>query len=72
MASIRRHESKGTLFLDFRYAGQRLREYTTLPDTPANRKRLQKVLDRIEGEIALGCCRRPKTDSLKGLVPIQN
>ena len=54
MASIRRHETKGTLFMDFRYAGQRLREYTMLPDTPANRKRLQKALDRIEGEIALG------------------
>ena len=38
MGSIRRLESKGTLFLDFRYAGQRLREYTTLPDTSANRK----------------------------------
>ncbi len=61
MASIRRHESKGTLFLDFRYAGQRLREYTTLPDTPANRKRLQKVLDRIEGEIALGAFDYQKT-----------
>lgn len=54
MGSIRRLESKGTLFLDFRYAGQRLREYTTLPDTSANRKRLLKVLERIEGEIALG------------------
>ena len=53
MGSIRRLESKGTLFLDFRYAGQRLREYTTLPDTSANRKRLLKVLERIEGEIAL-------------------
>lgn len=49
MGSIRRLESKGTLFLDFRYAGQRLREYTTLPDTSANRKRLLKVLERIEG-----------------------
>lgn len=61
MGSIRRLESKGTLFLDFRYAGQRLREYTTLPDTPANRKRLQKALDRIEGEIALGAFDYQKT-----------
>jgi len=61
MGSIRRLESKGTLFLDFRYAGQRLREYTTLTDTPANRKRLQKVLERIEGEIALGAFDYQKT-----------
>lgn len=54
MGSIRRHESRGTLFLDFRYLGQRLREYTALPDTPANRRRLQKVLERIEAEIAAG------------------
>lgn len=42
----------GTLFFDFRYAGVRCREYTALPDTPANRNKLQKVLVRIEGEIA--------------------
>lgn len=61
MGSIRRLESKGTLFLDFRYAGQRLREYTTLSDTPANRKRLQKALDRIEADIALGSFDYQKT-----------
>ena len=61
MASIRRLESNGTLFLDFRAHGQRLREYTTLPDTPANRKRLQKALDRIETEIALGTFDYAKT-----------
>lgn len=53
MGSIRTLVSKGTLFMDFRYAGQRIREYTVMPDTPANRKRLQKALDRIEAEIAL-------------------
>ena len=61
MGSIRRLESKGTLFLDFRYAGQRLREYTSLSDTPANRKRLQKALDRIEADIALGSFDYQKT-----------
>jgi len=35
MASIRRLESKGTLFMDFRFGGVRLREYTELADTPA-------------------------------------
>ena len=54
MGSIRTLASKGTLFMDFRYAGSRVREYTSLPDTPANRKRLQKALDRIEVEIASG------------------
>jgi integrase len=47
--------------MDFRYAGERLREYTVLPDTPANRKRLQKALDRIETEIALGSFDYAKT-----------
>ena len=54
MGSIRCLASKGTLFMDFRLGAQRLREYTTLPDSAPNRKRLQKALDRIESEIALG------------------
>lgn len=54
MGSIRLLPSKGTLFMDFRFRGQRLREYTLLADTPPNRKRLQKVLDGIETEIASG------------------
>lgn len=61
MGSIRRQESKGTLFLDFRYAGNRLREYTSLADTPANRKRLQKALDRIETEVTMGTFDYQKT-----------
>lgn len=47
--------------MDFRFAGNRLREYTMLSDTTANRKRLQKVLDRIETEIALGAFDYAKT-----------
>ena len=61
MGSIRRQESKGTLFMDFRFAGQRLREYTSLADTPTNRKRLLKALDRIEADIALGAFDYQKT-----------
>ena len=61
MSSIRRHETQGTLFMDFRFQGVRLREYTALPDTPANRKRLQKALERIEADIALGCFDYEKT-----------
>jgi integrase len=49
------------LFMDFRLNGKRVREYTALPDTPPNRKRLQKALDRIETEIALGSFDYAKT-----------
>jgi integrase len=54
MASIRALAGRGTLFMDFRYQGKRCREYTALPDTTANRKRLEKALARIEAEIANG------------------
>ena len=43
----------GKLFFDFRYKGQRCREYTKLEDTPPNRKRLQKIMERIDAEITL-------------------
>ncbi len=43
----------GNLFFDFRYKGQRCREYTKLEDTPPNRKRLQKIMERIDAEITL-------------------
>lgn len=52
MSSVR--AQAGALFFDFRYRGQRCREYTKLPDTPANRKRMEKVLERIEQSIAAG------------------
>ena len=54
MGSVRQLSGRGTLFLDFRYLGQRCREYTALPDTPANRKRLEKALAKIEADIAAG------------------
>lgn len=54
MGSIRALSGKGTLFLDFRYRGERRREYTALTDTSANRKRLQKALAVIEEQIAAG------------------
>ncbi|MFA7282891.1 MAG: DUF3596 domain-containing protein, partial [Sterolibacterium sp.] len=54
MGSIRKRDDNGLLFVDFRYRGKRCREQTTLEDTPANRKRLQKVLDAIEAAIKLG------------------
>ena len=52
MGSI--NQRGGKLFLDFRYQGLRCREYTKLDETPANRKRLKKLVERIEAEILLG------------------
>ncbi|MCV2351095.1 site-specific integrase [Paucibacter sp. Y2R2-4] len=61
MGSIRLLSSRGTLFMDFRFQGQRCREYTALTDTPANRKRLQKALESIEAQIAAGTFDYAKT-----------
>jgi integrase len=54
MASIRARADSGKLFFDFRFQGTRCREQTLLDDTPANRRRLEKVLQRIELEIHQG------------------
>ena len=54
MARVRLSDTTGALFMDFRFEGKRCREYTAMPDTPANRKKLEKVLDKIESEIAAG------------------
>lgn len=54
MASIQIRKETGCLILDFYYQGIRCREQTSLTDTPANRKRLEKLLTRIEEEISLG------------------
>jgi integrase len=54
MGSIRKREDTGLLFIDFRYNSIRSREQTALPDNTANRKKVQKVLDRLEAEIAAG------------------
>lgn len=54
MASIRVREATGKLFFDFRYQGKRCREQTALDDTPANRKKLKRILEKIEAEITLG------------------
>jgi len=54
MASVRVRPETDTLFFDFRFKGVRCREQTVLPDTPGNRRKLGKILDRIQAEIALG------------------
>lgn len=54
MASIRTRKDNELLFIDFRSNGIRCREQTALTDTAANRKRVQKLIDRLEAEIAAG------------------
>ena len=54
MASIRTLKATNTLFIDFRYNGKRCREYTKLEDTAANRKKLQRVVQRLEAELEAG------------------
>ena len=54
MGSIQVRKENNRLILDFYYRSIRCREQTALEDTPANRKKVQKLLDRIEGEISLG------------------
>lgn len=54
MASIRTRKDNECLFLDFYYRGKRCREQTALESTSANRKRLEKILNKIEEEIRLG------------------
>lgn len=54
MGKVRTLAGRGTLFVDFRFQGKRCREYTALQDTAANRKRLEKFLERIEADIAAG------------------
>lgn len=54
MASIRTRKDNGCLFIDFRFNGKRCREQTALIDTAANRKKVQKLVERMESEIAAG------------------
>lgn len=53
MASIRARPD-GRLFFDFYYEGERCRELTVLPNTPPNRKKMERVLKQIELEIENG------------------
>lgn len=54
MPSIRSRTDNSLLFFEFRLNGVRCREQTLLAETPVNRKKLEKVLAKIESEIADG------------------
>lgn len=56
-----RARANGKLFFDFRYKGERCREYTALQDSAANRKMMEKALRKIEAEITLGTFDYAKT-----------
>ena len=53
MSKIRARKETQTLYFDFNFKGLCCREQTTLTDNAANRRRLQKVLDKIDAEITL-------------------
>lgn len=54
MASIQVRKRTGCLIVDFYHKGVRCREQTALQDTAANRKQVQKLIERMESEIAAG------------------
>jgi len=54
MASIQVRKETNRLIVDFYHCGQRCREQTALEDTPSNRKKLEKILERIEADIKFG------------------
>ena len=54
MASIRTRKGSKFLMIDFRFMNQRCRETTNLIDTPENRKKLEKIIQKMEAEITLG------------------
>jgi integrase len=62
MGSVRARKENGFLFFDYRYKGTRCREQTILPDGKENRRRMEKVLKKLEAEIELGCYRRRMMD----------
>lgn len=53
MGRIYARKENKRLVIDFSFRGKRCREQTSLDDTRENRKRVQKLLDRIEAEITL-------------------
>ncbi|QLI81226.1 site-specific integrase [Chitinibacter fontanus] len=54
MGQIRTRKETGTLYFDFVYKGTRCREQTNLLPSTNNLKKLQKTLERIELDIAMG------------------
>src|SRR5690554_4136138 len=53
MGKVRARKENGNLYLDFMYKNIRCREQTELKDTPANRKKVEALMQRIEAMIVL-------------------
>ena len=54
MGSVRVRKDTGQLFFDFIYLGNRCREHTTLSDSLVHRRKMEKMMKRIDAEIVLG------------------
>ncbi len=54
MAKVAARKETGKLVIDFTYRGVRCREQTALPDTAANRKRAEAVVQRLKAALAAG------------------
>ncbi len=54
MGNIRVRKETGKLLLDFHYKGVRFREQTALRDNASNRKKVEKLLERVEAKIKFG------------------
>ncbi|MDO5651281.1 MAG: DUF3596 domain-containing protein [Moraxella sp.] len=76
MASIRSRKGSDFLFVDFQYMNKRCREKTNLIDTLVNRKKLSKIIERMEAEILLGTfvyeTYFPKSDKVAYFQDIKN
>lgn len=54
MGKVRARTETGKLYVDFHVDAQRFREQTALPDNATNRKKVEKLLARIEAKVMLG------------------
>src|SRR5690554_2972960 len=54
MANIRLRKDTGKLYIDFHIKGVRFREYTSLTDSVPNRKKLERLAQKIEASLVLG------------------
>ncbi len=54
MAKVTARKETGRLVIDFTYRGVRCREQTALPDTAANRKRVESVLAKLKTAVTAG------------------
>nr|WP_298058269.1 site-specific integrase [uncultured Halomonas sp.] len=75
MGKVRQRKETGKLYLDFFYQGLRLREQTALKNTPANRKKVEQLLAKVEAKILLDDFDYaeffPGSKNLKKLAPTQ-